>query len=207
MPNSVNADELLDKLQIAQLLQNWGTWRDAGDWDSLRTCYTPDATMVTTWFDGPAEGFIDNSAQMRARQPKDRGVHHLIGGTTSQVKGNRAMAETRITIFLRGMVHEKLVDITMLGRFFDLLVKTEGRWQIQRREPVYDKDSLRTVDPADTVQLDSAELAKYPATFRHMAYVQASEGAKVTASIPEPYSQEEKAMYEGGRVWLEGATA
>lgn len=40
MPNTISADELLDKLQIAQLLQNWSAWCDAGDWDNLRTCYT-----------------------------------------------------------------------------------------------------------------------------------------------------------------------
>ena len=36
MPNSVSAEELLDKPQIAQLLQNWGARCDAGDWDNLR---------------------------------------------------------------------------------------------------------------------------------------------------------------------------
>ena len=40
MPNSVSADELLDKPQIAQLLQNWSAWCDAGHWDNLKTCYT-----------------------------------------------------------------------------------------------------------------------------------------------------------------------
>ena len=43
---------LMDQLRIAQLLQNWCTWRDAGDWEALRTCYAPDATMVTSWYDG-----------------------------------------------------------------------------------------------------------------------------------------------------------
>lgn len=49
MPNSSEMEEVLDKLRIAQLMQNWGTWREAGDWERLRGCYTPDATMVTTW--------------------------------------------------------------------------------------------------------------------------------------------------------------
>ena len=63
MPNSTDTDELLDKLRIAQLVQSWGTWRYARNWERLRTCYTPDATMVTTWYDGPASGFVDASAQ------------------------------------------------------------------------------------------------------------------------------------------------
>ena len=205
MSNSVNVQELLSQLEIAQLMQNWGNWRDAGDWENLKTCYTPDATMVTTWFDGPAEGFIDSSIQMRAKQPKDRGVHHCIGGTTSQVHGNRATAETRITIFLRGVVHGKVVDVTVFGRFFDLLLKTQVGWRMQRREPIYDKDYLRAVDPADVVQLDATQLARFPSAFRHLAYVQSADGATFTTTIPEPYSAEEKAMYQRGQVWLEGA--
>ena len=35
MPNSVNVQELLSQLEIAQLMQNWGNWRDAGDWENL----------------------------------------------------------------------------------------------------------------------------------------------------------------------------
>ena len=206
MSNTVSADDLLDMLAIAQLMQNWGTWRDAGDWDNLRTCYTPDATMVTTWFDGPASGFIDSSIKMRTTQPKDMGVHHVIGGTTSHVKGDRATAETRIMILLRGLIHGKLVDVTVFGRFFDFLVKSHAQWRIQRREPIYDKDSLRTVDPSETVQLDAVELARFPLAFRHLAYVQCSEGATFTTTIPEPYSAEEKAMYQRGRAWLDGAS-
>ncbi|MCY1167420.1 MAG: nuclear transport factor 2 family protein [Pseudomonadota bacterium] len=207
MPDSGNTNELLDQFQIAQLAQNWGNWRDTGEWDKLRNCYTPDATMVTTWYKGPASGFVDASIQGRARQPKDRGGLHIIGGSTSEINGNRATAETRITLLLRSVVHEKLVDITVYGRFLDCLLKSGGQWRIQSREPVYDKDSLRPVDPGETLVLDAKELAKYPAGFRHLAYVQSSEGASITLSIPDPYSNEEKAVYARGKEWLKGASA
>lgn len=207
MPNNVKMDQLLDQFQIAQLAQNWGNWRDTGKWEQLRDCYTPDATMVTSWYKGPATGFLDASEQGRARQPKDRGGLHVIGGTTSEVNGNRATAETRITLLLRSVLHGKLVDITVYGRFIDCLLKTRDRWRIQAREPVYDKDSLRPVDPGDTLALDATELSKYPAGFRHLAYVQASDGLTVTLSIPDPYSKEEQAIYARGKAWLEGASA
>ena len=207
MPDTGNTDVLLDQFQIAQLAQNWGNWRDTGKWDALRNCYTPDATMVTSWYKGPASGFLEASEQGRAKQPRDRGGLHIIGGTTSEVRGNRATGETRITLLLRSMVHGKLVDITVYGRFIDCLLKTGGRWRIQSREPVYDKDSLQTVDPGDTLALDATELAKYPHGFRHLAYVQASDGLHITLSIPDPYSKEEQAIYAKGKVWLEGASA
>ena len=207
MQNAVTTDELLDQFQIAQLMQNWGNWRDTGDWERLRNCYTPDATMVTTWYDGPATGFLEASIQGRARQPEDRGGMHIVGGTTSYIKGNRATAETRITLLLRGMLQNKLVDVTMYGRFFDCLVKSGGQWCIQSREPVYDRDFMRTVDPGDSISLDAAELAKYPFGFRHLAYLQCSEGHSITLSIPDQYSDGEKAIYDKGKAWLEGASA
>ena len=207
MPNNGNTDELLDQFRIAQLAQNWGNWRDTGKWDELRNCYTPDATMVTSWYKGSASGFLEASEQGRAKQPRDRGGLHIIGGTTSEVTGNRATCETRITLLLRSVVHGKLVDITVYGRFIDCLLKTDGRWRIQAREPVYDKDNLRTVDPGDTLTLDATELAKYPYGFRHLAYVQASDGLNITLSIPDPYSKEEQAIYARGKAWLGGASA
>ena len=207
MADDTRIDELLDQFQIAQLAQNWGNWRDTSDWERLRSCYTPDATMVTTWYSGPAAGFIEASIQGRAKQPKDRGGLHVIGGTTSYVRGDRATGETRITLLLRNTVHGKLVDITVYGRFIDRLLKREGKWRFQSRQPIYDKDFLRTVDPADSVALDAQKLAQYPHGFRHLAYVQAAtDGATITRDIPDAYSKEEQEIYARGRAWLEGAT-
>jgi len=123
MQDTVKSNDLLNKLEITQMLLNWGTWRDAGEFDKLRSCYTDDATMITSWFDDLASVFVDRSVEMRRHQPKDRGAVHLIGGTTSEVNGDRAFAETRITLLQRSMVHNKLVDATVYGRFLDFLVK------------------------------------------------------------------------------------
>ena len=202
MQDSARTNDLFDKLEIAQLLQNWGTWRDAGEFDKLRICYTDDATMVTSWFDGPASVFVDRSVEMRKHQPKDRGAMHLIGGTTAEVNGNKAFAETRITLLARSMVHDKLADATVYGRFLDFLLKVNGDWRIQRRVPVYDKDFLQLVVPGETVSLNVERLAKQPIGFRHMAYVQSASGLTISTTIPDPNSDEEKALYRSGQAWL-----
>ena len=202
MQDSAKTNDLLDKLEIAQLLLNWGTWRDAGEFDKLRACYTEDATMVTSWFDGPASVFVDRSVEMRKHQPKDRGAMHVIGGTTAEVHGDRAFAETRITLLARSMVHDKLVDATVYGRFLDFMRKVNGDWRIQRRVPVYDKDFLQLVVPGETLSLDVERLAKQPFGFRHMAYVQSASGMTISTTIPDPNSDEEKALYRSGQAWL-----
>ena len=30
---------LIDRLTIRELVENWAVWRDAGDWDAFRTGY------------------------------------------------------------------------------------------------------------------------------------------------------------------------
>ena len=41
--------ELLDRLEIRQLVENWAIWRDAGYWDRFRTCWHEDGWMMATW--------------------------------------------------------------------------------------------------------------------------------------------------------------
>jgi len=46
--------EMLDRLAIRALVENWAVWRDAGDWERFRTCWHDDGFMMATWFQGPA---------------------------------------------------------------------------------------------------------------------------------------------------------
>ncbi len=204
--NSQHHETLGDQFQITQLILNWGTWRDAGDWDQLRACYTPDATMVTTWWDGPASEFINASEKMRKVQPQDRGGHHIIAGSTIQVNGDRAIAETRITLLGRANLHDQLVDVTVYGRFHDFLMHHQGPWKIKRRVPVYDKDNLQTVVPNAPLVLDAERLESLPFGYRHLAYLQMSQGLPVNTNIAAPLSEAEAAIYNSGQDWLAGET-
>lgn len=205
MNNKDARNPVFDKLDIAQLLVNWGTWRDAGNFEKLRSCYTDDARMITSWYDGPAVGFVDIVSQMHAKQPTDQGAMHLIGGTTTEINGNRAIAETRISILTRNLLKEQLVDITVHGRFIDFLRKNNGEWRIQSREPIYDKDFIQAVEPGLTIELDADELARQPLGFRHLAYAQVVKGLKVITTIPAPNSDEERLLYRKATEWLDAA--
>lgn len=205
MNNNDATNPLYDRLEIAQLLVNWGTWRDAGEFDKLRSCYTNDARMVTSWYEGPADGFVDLVSQVHPKQPTDHGAMHLIGGTSCEVNGERAIAQTRISILTRGLLNEQLVDVTVHGRFIDYLRKVNGAWRIQNREPVYDKDVLQAVEPGVAVELDEVQLAKQPIGYRHLAYVQAARGMTVITTIPAPNSDEERRLYSHAAGWLNDA--
>lgn len=87
--------DLQDKLAISALIQDWALWRDTGEWEKLRGTVHPDATMTATWFHGPFDAFIEACQRRGSRSM------HFLGGTTVEINGRRAIAETRMTIMAR----------------------------------------------------------------------------------------------------------
>ncbi len=207
MPNPMIAPDALrleDEASIRRLLQDWGTWRDAGDWDRLRAAYTPDATMLTTWCDCPASEFIDASIRMKAGTPEGYGGHHLIGASTIELHGERALAETRITLLLRSRIEHVDVDVSCWGRFLDRLRKVDGQWRIQRRIPVYDKDAIAPVLPGRAIPLDETRLAALPAGYRYLAYVQSLGGMQRPSTLPDTSASTQKRLHAEARAWAKG---
>jgi hypothetical protein len=83
-------------------------------------------------------------------------------------------------------------------------VRGDDAWRIQRREMIYEKDRLDPVDPAAQLVLDEGTLARYPLGYRHLAYLQAAGGARITPDLPVPGSEELKRLYAQGERWLKG---
>lgn len=190
---------LIEKLTIRELIENWVVWRDAGDWDRFATVWHEEGWMSATWFQGPATEFIRVS-----REGWDRGVRilHFLGGSSIDLSGQRAIAQTKMTISQRAAVHDVLCDVVCTGRFFDFLEKREGKWAIVRRQPIYEKDRLDPVDPAAVVQLDTERLAALPEGYRHLAYLQEMIGYNVKRDMPGLMGVEVEALYAEGRAWL-----
>lgn len=186
--------------QIKRLLDDWGLWRDTCRWAELSASYAADATMVTTWFDGRASDFIEASIRASASGTL---VQHFMGPSRIDINGLRATAETRLMLLVRGELDGLEVDITCYGRFFDKLVCIEGEWRILERMPIYEKDSLATVNPNQVITLDRTRLHDYPSAFRHLAYMQAAGGATITTRIPPHNSAAQNALYAAARTWLQ----
>ena len=154
---TMTAAEIEDDRQIRELLQNWAIWRDAGDWERFRTVWHDDGRMMATWFQGSAEAFIEVT-----REGWRNGVSilHFLGGSSIDVAGDRAIAQTKMTISQRAEVDGVRCDIVCTGRFYDFFERREGRWAIVLRQPIYEKDRLDPIDPAAQLQLDEALLAQ-----------------------------------------------
>jgi SnoaL-like domain len=193
--------ELQERLAIREVVENWALWRDAGDWERFATCWAHDGRMMATWFQGPAPEFIKVS-----REGFERGVSilHFLGGSTIDLAGPRAIAQTKTTINQRAKVHDVLVDVVCTGRFYDFMRKSEGRWGLVLRQPIYEKDRMDPVNPAARLELDPDLLGSFPEGYRHLAYLQSQNGFTVKPDMPGLKGPEVEALYARGRRWLEG---
>jgi hypothetical protein len=191
----------LDKLAIRELIENWVVWRDALMWDRFRTVWHPDGRMWATWFQGTAEEFIKVS-----QEGYERGVRilHFLGGSSIDVKGRRAIAQTKMTISQRANVEGVVCDVVCTGRFYDFLEKRKSRWGIVLRRPIYEKDRIDPVDPSATLKLDRKLLERFPIGYRHLAYLQTKIGYKVKEDMPGLDGPEVEALYAQGSAWLKG---
>ncbi|MBW8857057.1 MAG: nuclear transport factor 2 family protein, partial [Bradyrhizobium sp.] len=173
--------QLLDRLAIRDLVENWAVWRDAGDWERFATVWHEEGWMSATWFQGPARDFMRVSQEGFAKGVR---ILHFLGGTSIDLEGARAIAQTKMTISQRAPVHDVPCDVVCTGRFYDFLEKRQGKWGIVRRQPIYEKDRIDPVDPAATLQLDQKALAALPEGYRHLAYMQELIGYKVKRDMP-----------------------
>jgi hypothetical protein len=196
------SDLTADKLAIREIVENWVLWRDAGDWERFATVWHSDGWMTATWFQGPAQKFIEVS-----REGFNKGVNilHSLGGWTCEIVGKHAISQTRMTIHQRAPLEGVLVDVVCTGRFYDFFEKRDGRWGIVRRQPIYEKDRLDPLDPSAVLKLDAEWLARFPEGYRHLAYLQSKNGFKVKNDLPGLRGPAVEKLYAEGKAWLAGS--
>jgi hypothetical protein len=191
-----------DELAIRNLVESWAIWRDSGDWERLRTTWHEGGRMQTTWFSGTGEEFVAGS-----QAAFNRGIEvlHTLSGTSVDVQGTRAIAQTKMAINQRSEVEGVLCDCVCMGRFYDFLEKRGDRWGIVIRQPIYEMDRLDPVDSGASLDLDKEKLASLPAGYRHLAYLQMKIGLKVRLDLPQTRGAVVEALYAEGRKWLQAA--
>ena len=194
-------DEMIERLTIREMVENWVVWRDACLWKEFRSLWHDEGRMMATWTQGTADEFIEMSNQGFAKGVR---ILHFLGGSTIEVRGTRAIAQTKMTISQRAPVHDVVCDVVCTGRFYDFLEKRGGRWGFVLRQPIYEKDRMDPVDPAAKLSLDPQLLAKFREGYRHLAYLQMQIGYKIKLDMPGLTGPEVEALYARGSAWLSG---
>lgn len=190
-----------DRLEIRALVENWAVWRDARMWDRFRTVWHTDGRMMATWFQGDFEEFI---AVSEAGYRRGVRILHFLGGSSIDVAGTRAIAQTKMTISQRAPVDGVICDVVCTGRFFDFIEKRGDRWGLVLRQPIYEKDRLDPVDPSAVLKLDADLLTRFPEGYRHLAYLQTRIGYTVKTDMPGLDGPEVEALQAAGDAWLAG---
>jgi hypothetical protein len=190
---------LLERLEIAELVQSWALYRDAGDWDKLKETVHADGIMTATWFQGSFEAFI---SAMQDAWRKGSSSQHFQGGTVVEVLGTKAIAQTRMAILVRGKLEAVSVDVNCLGIFYDRVEKRDGQWRIAKRNVIYDKDTLTPVHAGDVIQLSSERLLRFPEGYRHLAYLQSFNGGNVNPELPTARSEASIKLKLETQQWL-----
>jgi hypothetical protein len=189
------------RLAIRELIENWVVWRDAGDWDRFRTVWHDDGRMMATWFQGSADEFIRVSKEGWARGVS---ILHFLGGTSIDLAGERAIAQTKMTISQRAEVDGVRCDVVCTGRFYDFIERRARCWGLLLRQPIYEKDRLDPLDPGARMSLDAGLLGGFPEGYRHLAYLQTRIGYTVKRDMPGIKGAEVEALYARGAAWLRG---
>lgn len=202
MSVEVIPDDLLDRLAIRELVENWFVYRDNRDWEKFLTVWHEDGVMMTTWGGRTSpQGFAD-----AAQGGYDRGdrMLHSCGPTNVQLAGDRAIAQSKLRIMQRGEVEGVLCDVTCIGRVYDFYEKRGGRWGLVLRQPIYERDFITPVDPAQTVTLDAARLAGLPDGYARLGYLQSGLGYEIKPDMPTESGPELEALVAEGERWLAG---
>jgi hypothetical protein len=190
-----------DELELRALVEAWAIHRDALDWDRFRSVWHDDGRMMATWWQGPYEDFIRVSIE-----GFERGVRilHFLGGSTIDVAGHRAIAQTKMTISQRAEVEGVLCDVVCTGRVYDFFERRAGRWGLVLRQPIYEKDRMDPVLPGTAPRLEQSVLDSFPEGYRHLAYLQDGIGYPVKRDMPGLVGPEVEALYADGAAWLAG---
>jgi hypothetical protein len=157
--------------------------------------------MIATWFQGSADEFIAASRESFARGVR---AQHSLGGTSIDIAGDRAVAQTKMAILHRAAIEGVVCDFTCIGRFYDFFARRAGRWGLVLRQPIYEKDRIDPVEPGARPDLDADLLARFPEGYRHLAYLQTRHGFNVKPDMPGLDGPALEALYRRGAAWLAG---
>jgi hypothetical protein len=194
---------LLERTEIFDLVRVERFYRDQRDWDGLVGSYVKNAPVRTTWFDGTIEDFAAASRRKMAGQGASA-AKHWIFPTTLQINGARALVESPAAIFDRLTFDNVEFDSFQYCRFYSRVVHSATGWRLASFEGIYQRDHLRSVNPAEPLPVDWDVIKTLRPSYKFLAYTQLRRGYQVN---PELLGDDRpdllEAFYARERQWLE----
>jgi hypothetical protein len=202
VPYSQQPEDLLARLAIRELIDNWAIWRDARMWAKIEQLWHAGGVMMTTWGGTSTPAEFAKAAQT-GYERGDRMLHSN-GGTTVDIVGNRAIAQTKLRIMQRVSIGDVECDVVCIGRDYDFVERRNGRWGFILRQPIYERDLITTVDPNAKLSISAEALKRYPEGYGRLGYLQETLGYKIVGDMPAHDGPRLMELYQSGERWLAG---
>lgn len=175
-------EHLLEQNEIFELVRIERFYRDQRDWGGLLASYVPHAPVRTTWFDGSIEEFVEASRR-KMSGPGASAAKHWIFPTALKINGDRALVESPAAIFDRLTFEGVEFDSFQYCRFVSRLVRTAAGWRLASFEGIYQRDHLRSVNPAEPLPVDWKVIATLRPSYKFLAYTRLRRGYKVDREL------------------------
>jgi hypothetical protein len=204
MDENARLQLMADEYEVRRVRARWAFARDHGEWETMRACFHPEASVLVSWFAGPAAEFFTRTIAMSAgRRPEERSKHSF-GNMRATLNRDRAILETDINVLARDVLDGYLFDFTIYGRFFDLIEKRDGTWKIFRMTCIYDKDRLDPVVPGSVPASFFAGLVVSgpDSAIAFTRFRQTRKGRTVPPNIVIGGSANERNLRAEGEAWL-----
>lgn len=136
MPDQPRLERMLDEYDIFRVRRIWAYSRDHHDWERLKTCFHPDATVVVSWFEGSAADFVERTMQAAAARKAEERSAHALGNYDVAVRGDRAILEADMQVLNRDYLDGILFELDLLWAILRY-VRTAKRGVADRKMDLY----------------------------------------------------------------------
>lgn len=120
-----DANALVDRIAVADVLTRYGSSLDESDWERLATCFVPEVTSVLAG-GGPISGYADLEAAVRVALGAYERTQHHIAGHEVEIAGDEATLRANL---IATHVHDGTTFVVG-GVYREKLVRTPHGWRI-----------------------------------------------------------------------------
>ena len=121
----------------------------------IRDCYYADATVATSWQQGPLSTFI--GAESKEVDPR----FVIVGSVSTPVvhlNGDKAYVELPTTTHMRMMVNGTLAELESYRRLIYRVERRDTKWKISRLTSINESDNLRPVIVGQDLQEQAKQI-------------------------------------------------
>ncbi|WP_164512671.1 nuclear transport factor 2 family protein [Loigolactobacillus iwatensis] len=197
--NQLDKAAFQDRAEIRELLEYERYCRDNGLYPQEAACYSDDARIHVSWYDGPAKGYFE-----KVSAANGGGAKHKINSTSVWVNGNKAIGEMTVMMLSpRTKLDGQEVDLHSYARIFSRLKKVNGVWKLTDGDCIYERDELIPAVPGQAIAIDTKELATYRSSYQGLCYILARTGLQSSQDLPGEDKPETVAkLYNEASAWF-----